>query len=336
MSKKVSVIRKELEKEYGEIFIDSEHLESIRGAVIPTTLSLDIGLHGGIVEGTIISIAGNPGSGKTSLCLTIISNAQKLGKTIYYIDVEGRLQPELLKTIPDLNLDNFHIIRSTKEKFLTAEDFLNIINKIIATEENVFIVLDSVASLCAETSYSSEHGEAKAMMGIPRLMYESCRKAAQILPAMKSNIVYITHVQANPSPYGGPAEVGGNAIKYQASYRLTCMSSSETPKDGDKAGNKTGRESKFKIYKSAIGPGTGDAIFYIRYGHGYDREMDIVNVAEELGFIMKAGAWFSFKNSEDKEVKVQGTEKLVEYLRANQEESDYLDTKIRKLIFKKE
>jgi RecA/RadA recombinase len=103
---------------------------------------------------------------------------------------------------------------------------------------------------------------------------------------MKSTLILITHVQANPSPYGGPTEMGGNAIRFQASTRITCLSSTETPKDGEK----TGRESKFKIYKSSLGPGTGEGVFYIKYGHGYDKELDIFKMAEELGLICKSGA----------------------------------------------
>jgi recombination protein RecA len=332
MSKTSTTLHKSLEKEYGEIFLNPKRLQEMRGEIIPTTLGLDIGLHGGIVEGTIIGIAGVSGSGKTTLLLEIAKNAQAMGKDVYYFDVEGRLQPELLKTIKGLDPNKIHIIRSTPDKFLTAEDYLNILNRIASEESGIFAIIDSVAALCADTVYSSKQGDSKKMMSIPQMMYDCMRRLAQILPAKKSNIAFITHVQANPSPYGGPAEVGGNAVKYFASYRITCLSTTETPKDGDK----TGRESKFKILKAALGPGTGDATFYIRYHHGYNKELDIFTIAEQLGFINKAGAWYSFDNSKDELVKLQGGEAITDYLRNNPEEADYLETKIRDVIFKKD
>lgn len=332
MTKSISVIEKQIIKDYGDIFIDSKGVLELRGPIIPTTLSLDIALNGGILEGTVVSMAGNPAAGKTTMSLTIAAEAQKLGKKIYYIDVEGRLQPELLATIKGLDVDDVRIIHSIKERFLTAEDYLNIITKLISSEENVFIILDSVAALCAEAAYSTQMGESKQMMGIPTLMYNTLRKAAQTLPAMKSNLILITHVQANPSPYGGPTEMGGNAIKFLASTRISCLSSSEVPKDGDKIG----RESKFRIYKSSLGPGTGEAMFYIRYGHGYDREADIVTVAEEMGFLSKTGSWYSMTLDNDPEIKVQGKEKLIEHLRNNPKDAAKLEQSIRQLVFGKQ
>lgn len=329
----ISVLQKELEKEYGPIFHDFNKLLDARGDIIPTTLSLDIGLNGGIVEGTVVSIAGNPASGKTSLCLTIAANAQKMGKRVYYIDVEGRLQPELLSTIPGLDTDSLEIIRSTIDKFLTAEDYLNIINKLISSEKRILVILDSVATLCADNLYGAEHGESKKMMSIPSLMYDCLRKAAQILPCMNSNLILITHTQANPAPYGGPTEMGGNAIKFQASYRITCLSSKETPEQEAK---KTGRESKFRIYKSALGPGTGDAIFYIRYGHGYDKYMDLVNISEELGLLSKSASWYSFEDEKGKELKLQGKNGVIEYLMQNLNTAEFLESSIRNLAFSKE
>lgn len=326
--KDYSVLEKNIIKTYGSIFFTSERLEETRGEMTPISLSLDIGLHGGILDGTIIGLSGVTGSGKTTLCLTYIANGQARGKTGYYIDVEGRLQPELIQSIPGLDPNKLKIIRSTKEKFLTAEDILNIINMIISTEPDVIIILDSVATLCADAAHSSSFGESKKMMSIPQLMYDLTRKAAQVLPSMRSNLVLITHIQANPSPYGGGfSEVGGNAIKYESSYRLQCLSSSETPKDG----KKTGRESKFKILKTATGPGTGEAHFYIRYNKGYDRCADIVTLGEELGLIEKGGSWYSYILEGKDQVKIQGSDNLIEYLEEHKEDALELEKLIRGL-----
>jgi recombination protein RecA len=101
------------------------------------------------------------------------------------------------------------------------------------------------------------------------------------------------------------------------------------PKDGEK----TGRESKFKIYKSALGPGTGEAVFYIRYNHGYDWETDVFNTAESLGFITKAGAWYSIENSKEEEIKVQGRESLIQYFRDHPDEALIMESKVKNIFF---
>ncbi len=311
----LTTVEKSINKKYGDVIIGGSDLIEADRTIIPTTLSLDIALNGGIVDGTTVSIAGTPGSGKSTLALNILANAQKLGKSAVYVDIENRLQRELLTSVKALDLKSLRIVKSTKGNFLTAEKFLNITETILATEPNIVLVFDSVAALCTEASHSTEHGDSVRMMGVSSLMYSSTRKLAQILPSMGSNIIFITHLQANPSPYGGPSEFGGNAIKYQASYRLTCMSSKEVPKEGEK---KTGRESEFKILKSALGPGTGSATFYIKYGEGYDYKKDIVCLAEQIGLITKAGSWYSFTDPEtNEEVKAQGFEGVIEHLSAN-------------------
>jgi recombination protein RecA len=325
---KVSKIEKQIIDQYGDIFLDSKMLESNRGGFTPCTLSLDIALHGGILDGTITTISGVSGSGKTTLCLQLLANAQRRNKTVYYVDVEGRVQPELLVSIAGLNVETLKFIRSTKEKFLTAEDFLNIITTLISSEPNIMLVLDSVAVLCDDASLGASFGESKKMMNIPSLMYGLIRKAAQILPVMQSNLILVSHIQANPSQYGpGYTEVGGNAMKYESSNKLICLSSSEFPKDG----KKLGRESRFKILKAATGPGTGEATFYIRYGKGYDKSLDVFNLAQELGLIERAGAWYSFIGSKNQELKFQGQEKLLDYLNQTPEDLSFLENKIRDL-----
>ena len=322
MSKNVQT---DIRKKFATSFFSIDDIIEERGQLIPTTLSLDIGLKGGLMDGTIGLVSGGTGSGKTTLLLTIAANAQKLGKKIYWDDVENRLQPDLLKTIEGLETtpDKFEIIKSSKDQFLTAEDNYNIIESLMKNEPNVFVVVDSVAALCDSGAFSVEHGESKKMMSIQTLSYACLRKLTQIVRAQKSVLIGITHIQANPSPYGGGFnEYGGNAWKYFASTRLQCLSSSEYPKDGDKQG----RESKFKILKSAIGPGTGEALFYIKYGQGYYKEKDIFNLAVELGLVEMKGSWIQYNGN-----KVQGEENFIQYLKDNPVESKSLEATIRTL-----
>lgn len=328
----LSELEKSITKKYGDIAISASTLLERRGKIIPTTLSLDIALKGGIVDGSVMTVSGVTGSGKTTLILHILANAQKLGKKVFYCDVENRLQPELVATIEGLDAENLTIIRSTKGNFLTAEKVLNIIEQIVTTEPESVVVLDSVAMLCPEVNQAVEHGEKKKMLSIPSMLYDFFRKMSQCLPAMGSSLILVTHLQANPTPYGGPAEVGGNAMKFQANYRIMCMSTTEVPKDGEK----TGRESTFRIYKSALGPGCGEGKFYITYGKGYDRYKDIANLAEGLGMITKAGAWYSFEDPVSKEtVKCQGMDAVVENLRSNPNTCKVFEESIRELAIPK-
>lgn len=329
MSKKkdISNVEKLLQKDYGDIIYSGDMILEKRGRAIPVALGLDIALKGGIQEGTIVSIAGVSGCGKTTLYLTILANCQKMGKKCYILDVENRLQHSLLKSIPDLNIDELTIISSSKEKFLTAEDYLTIMEKILTLEEDSVVVLDSVGMLCPSNTYSAEHTESRKMMSLSGLMYNSMRKISQVTANMRSTLILITHVQANPTGYGA-SEMGGNAMKFQASTRITCLSSTETE---GKGGEKIGRESKFRIHKSALGPGTGDAIFYIRYNQGYDKYNDLFKMSEELGFISKSGSWYSYVTDSKKEIKVQGGESFLEELRENSELFTELDEKVRSM-----
>jgi recombination protein RecA len=277
-------------------------------------------------------IAGVSGSGKTTLCLQIISQAQKLGKKCYWLDAECRLQPSMLKTIESLDYDpeKFVLIRSTQEKLLTAEDFLNIMIGICKSEKNAVIVIDSIAALCPENLQASKLGESVRMATAATLNYAAMRQIAQAIVVNQNILIGITHIQANPGGYV-PNEVGGNAWKFFSSYRITCASSQETPKDGDK---KTGRVSEFKIYKTALGPGTGKGTFYIKYGQGYDRLIDLTTVAEEMGFISRAGAWYSAKLKSG-DVKLQGMERLCDHLREHPEDADEMEKQIRDFLFTK-
>lgn len=332
MAKELKIIdgiAERIKKEYGDIMISAGTLSKNEGQVIPITLGIDIALNGGVPEGDIINLAAPSMAGKTTLALTIITNAQKMGKQCYYVDVESRLNSSLLETIPGLDIKKLQIISSTQEKFLTAEDYLNIIIEIFKESPGCLMVIDSVAALCPETLGAVKMGESSKMGALPTLMYGFFRRIAPVISAFKSTLINISHLQANLSGYGGPVEVGGNALTYFASVRLRANSSQEFPKDG----KKEGRTTVFKIIKSSLGPGGSEVTFPIRYGQGYDREKDIFVLAEERGLIEKSGAWYKIPSlSEDK---YQGEENTVAMLKANPEIANKLYAAIRQMEFGK-
>lgn len=337
---KINALVAQITKDYGDVMLDAGHLIETQGEVIKTLPSLDLALSGGIAEGTITVMASPPKAGKTTTCLSIIAAAQRqFKKQCYYIDVENRLRTELLHTIKGLvwteeqsketGIPCLKIVKSSKGNFLTAEKYLNIIDTIFKTEEGAFVVLDSIAALCTEELQGIKMGESKQMMTIPSLMYSLMRKIAQVLPCMRSNLICITHLQATPNSYKAPVGMGGNAQEFFASNRLVCYSSQKEEVDGEEVGKNT----KFKVTASALGKPGGEAMIYIRYGRGCDREEDIAQVSEDMGFILKGGAWYSFTDETGKEHKFQGKKNLVEFLKENPKIADMLETKIRELAF---
>jgi len=327
-----------IEKRYGNVLHSGEFLTETEGKIIPTILSLDIALGGGIPEGIITSIAGKPKFGKTTTCLEIIVQAQKMGKKCYYADVESRLRTNLLKCInglvwkkeqeDKLGIPALTIIRSAENRFLYAEDYMNIINTLITDEPGCLIVLDSIAAMHPKINDTKEIGENKKVMGVPTLMYEFLRTINPKLPVLKCNLITISHIQDSMQAYSGPNEVGGNAIKYLASTRLHCLSSSEIEEDG----RKIGRDSRFKVLANALGAPGGEAEIPIRFGIGVDRYIDLFKVACDMGFIEKAASWFSFENDGEK-VKLQGQNNVVEYFNNHPEFSEELEKQIRSMVF---
>lgn len=318
-----------IKKQYGDISMSAESLPATEGRFIPVTLGLDIALKGGLLEGTVVNISGVSMAGKTTLILEMIKNAQKMGKPALFCDAENRLKTALLKCIDGIDLSLLTVVKTTKEKFVVAEDYLNIILSWLKEIPGCIVILDSVAALLGDEGYNTPLGEKKKMLSTPSLMYDFLRAASSICAANLSTLVLVTHIQANPTAYGGPTEVGGNAMKYFGSTRLQCLSSQEFPKDSSP---KEGRVSEFKVLKSAVGP-PSTATVYIRYGQGCDHYLDLIENATQLGIIEQTGAWYRINLPGLDENKIQGKNGVEEVLRADRKVFDKVDKAIRKIAF---
>lgn len=335
-SKQIDKIIESINDKYGtNVVVSGDFLREHSGCAVSTgMIGWDIALHGGIKEGTITHIGGLTASGKTTLCLNIAVQAQKLGKNVYYVDVEGRVQDELLDCIEGIDKSKLRFIRSSREKFLTAEEYLSIIEDIIKDDPGCVIILDSLAALCPEAEFTTEMSEMQRAT-MPKLMYKFLRKVAQIIPPNKTIFISITHMQANPSGYGSPLkDVGGNGIQFFASYWLICMSSTDI--DG-KDGKKVGKESKFKVKKVANGSPGAEPILYITFGKGCDKYADICKIAEDIGILTKGGAWYTLeldalKDASGKYPKMQGMENMKTYLQDNPKSYTMLAEKIKEMV----
>lgn len=322
-----------INEKYGNVLVSGDFLKENAGRIISTGLvGLDIAFHGGVREGCVLHTGGISKAGKSTLLLTIAAQMQKkpFNKNVYYVDAESRLQPELLECIEGLDIKKLQIIKSSKDKILTAEDILSIIEQLIKDDPGCFVILDSLAVLIPEVELSSEMNDQQRAT-IPKLMYKFIRKITPLLQVTNSILATITHLQANPSGYGSPfKEVGGNAIQFAASYWINCLSVSIIEENG----KKVGQDAKFKVKATASGAPGGEPIIYIRYGKGCDKYIDLCSIAEELGIIKKGGAWYSVEidslKDGDKYPKFQGMNKLCEYLRSTPKAYETMDALVRK------
>lgn len=321
-------------KKYGEIAMPASMLVEHTGEYISSSLlGMDIGLNGGIREGTWVHIAALPKTGKTSFCLGLAASAQKMGKNVYWVDVEGRLQTELLDCIDGLDKEKMQVIKSSIDKVLSAEDYLSIIETLLTDDPGCVVFLDSLAVLCPEVELAAEMNEMQRAT-VPKLMYKFLRKISPILSTTKSNFVSITHLQANPSGYGSPfKEVGGYASNYGASYWMMGISSKKV----EVGGKNVGKDTTFRIMATSSGPPDAEPVVPVRYGRGCDKYADMARIAEEMGFVKKGGAWYEvlledFKK-DGKYPKLQGEANLVKYLEDNKDAFDMLDKNIRTLVF---
>ena len=228
--------------------------------------------------------------------------------------MEGRLRTELIDCFPDINRDNFSIVRSNSAKILTAEDFLNLIYQTLKDYPKCVCILDSIAALCPEAELSSNIGDGVKMAGTASLMYKMFRRVSQILPVTGSTFIALTHMIANPNPGPGKKSygVGGNAPQYGASVWLE----GGWKQDIEDSNNKTiGQNAHFYIVASALGAPGADVTIPIIYGKGVDEAMDLFNLACEFGIIVKSGAWYTVPGIKEK---VQGQMNVIDHLRKNE------------------
>lgn len=304
-------------------------LREEQGRTFKTTLALDIALSGGIPEGSSVLMSGKPKVGKTTLALHYVQQCHRADPTkkAFFFDVEGRLRTELIDCFPDINRDNFSIVRSNSAKILTAEDFLNLIYQTLKDYPKCVCILDSIAALCPESELSSNIGDGVKMAGTASLMYKMFRRVSQILPVTGSTFIALTHMIANPNPGPGKKSygVGGNAPQYGASVWLE----GGWKQDIEDSNNKTiGQTAHFYIVASALGAPGADVSIPIIYGKGVDEAVDLFNLACEFGIIQKSGAWYLLPNQKEK---IQGQAAVTDVLRKNKTLYDNLYSQIREM-----
>jgi recombination protein RecA len=278
-------------KAYGDGSImrlgDARALRKIE--VIPTgALAVDLALGvGGVPRGRVIEIFGPESSGKTTLMLHVIANAQKLGGLAAFIDAEHALDPAYAKRL-GVNLDDLLVSQPD-----SGEEALSICETLARSNALDVIVVDSVAALVPKAELEGEMG--MATMGMQaRLMSQALRKLTAILAKAKTTCVFTNQMREKVGVMFGNPETtpGGKALKFYASVRMD-IRRKETIKDA--AGNATGNHVKVKIVKNKVAPPFAEAEFDIVYNHGINKEGSILDVGIESGVVDKKGAWLQFE-----------------------------------------
>jgi recombination protein RecA len=257
-------------------------------AVIPTSsLALDLALGvGGIPRGRVVEIFGPESSGKTTLMLHVIANAQKTGGLAAFIDAEHALDPAYAKKL-GVNLDDLLVSQPD-----SGEEALTICETLARSNALDVIVIDSVAALVPKAELEGEMG--MATMGMQaRLMSQALRKLTALLAKSKTTCIFTNQLREKVGiMFGNPETTpGGKALKFYASVRID-IRRKDTLKDA--AGNPTGNHVKVKIVKNKVAPPFAEAEFDILYNHGINKEGSILDVGLDNGVVEKKGAWLQF------------------------------------------
>ncbi len=276
-------------------------------AISTGSISLDLATGiGGIPKGRIIEVYGPESSGKTTLTLHMIAEAQKAGGKAAFIDAEHALDPEYAK---NLGVDIDELLVSQPD---TGEQALEICEMLVRSGALDIVVVDSVAALVPKTEIEGEMGDTHVGLQA-RLMSQALRKLAGVINKAHTSVVFINQLREKVGVIYGNPEVttGGRALKFYSSMRFD-VRRVETIKQGDQM---LGNRVRVKIVKNKVAPPFKQAEFDIMYGEGISKAGDLMDSAVELGIIDKAGSWYSFQGNRIG----QGRENVKRYLLENED-----------------
>ncbi|KAB2922770.1 MAG: recombinase RecA [Bacteroidetes bacterium] len=286
-------------------------------AISTGSISLDAALGiGGVPRGRVIEIYGPESSGKTTICLTIIAEAQKLGGICAFIDAEHALDTSYARR---LGVDTSSLLLSQPEY---GEQGLEIVETLVRSGALDVVVIDSVAALTPRAEIEGEMGDPS--MGVQaRLMSQALRKLTAAIAKSKTSVIFTNQLRMKIGVMFGNPETttGGNALKFYASVRMD-VRRIEALKDGQ---NVIGNRTKVKVVKNKVAPPFKEVQFDILYNEGISKLGDLIDVAVEHNIIAKSGSWFSYK--EDRIG--QGRDAVKAFLIANEALAKQIDTEVR-------
>ncbi len=317
--KALEMAMSQIEKQFGKgSVMKLGDFKAMEIEAIPTgALSLDIALGiGGVPRGRIIEVYGPESSGKTTLALHIVAEAQKIGGEAAFIDAEHALDPVYAKK---LGVDVDNLIVSQPD---TGEQALEITESLVRSGALDVIVVDSVAALVPKAEIDGDMGDSH--MGLQaRLMSQALRKLAGALNKTKTVLIFINQLREKIGVMFGNPETttGGRALKFYASVRMDIRKIENIKQDGEVSGNRV----RVKVIKNKVAPPFREAEFDVVYGQGISKEGNILDMAVNLDIIEKAGSWFSYNS----ERIGQGRENVKKHLKANPKMLKEVEEKVR-------
>jgi len=321
-NKAINIAVEQIEKDFGKgsiMKLGSKKRVAID--VIPTgALSLDIALGvGGIPKGRIIEIYGPESSGKTTLAMHILAEAQKKGEEVAFIDAEHAFDPKYAEII-GLDIDNLYI---SQPDF--GEQALEILEALVRSAGFGVIVIDSVAALTPRAEIEGDMGDSH--MGLQaRLMSQALRKLAAISGKTGTTIIFLNQLRMKIGiMFGNPeTTTGGNALKFYASVRLDIRQKDKILKDGKIIGHVR----KVKVVKNKVAPPFKEATFDMIYPFGIDKMSSVLDAAVDQDIVTKSGSWFKYGDQQ----LAQGRDATIELLKEDKKLADKIEKEVRKTL----
>lgn len=307
MSSKLDAALDSIDKAYGAGSVQRLGDVGQDVEVIPTgSLALDRALGiGGLPRGRIVEIFGPESSGKTTVALHAVANAQRAGGTAVYVDAEHALDPSYAT---NLGVDTTNLLVSQPD---TGEQGLEITDSLVRSGEVAILVVDSVAALVPRAEIEGDMGDSHVGLHA-RLMSQAMRKLTGVVKHTNTTVVFINQLRQKVGVVWGSPEVttGGMALKYYASTRLD-IRRIETLKSGTEA---TGSRTRVKVVKNKLAPPFKTAEFDVMWGTGISREAELIDIGIQLGIVKKSGTWLSVPMDDDAVRLGQGKENARLYL----------------------
>ena len=313
----------QIEKQFGKGSVmrmgDGTSIRDIE-AISTGSIGLDVALGiGGLPKGRVVEVYGPESSGKTTLTLQVVAEAQKLGGTAAFIDAEHALDPSYAEKL-GVNVDELLVSQPD-----TGEQALEITDMLVRSGAVDIIIIDSVAALTPKAEIEGEMGDSH--MGLQaRLMSQALRKLTGNIKRSNVMVIFINQIRMKIGVMFGSPETttGGNALKFYASVRLDIRRIGAIKKGDEVVGNQT----RVKVVKNKVAPPFKQAEFEILYGEGISRLGELIDLGVQHDIVGKAGSWYSYGDDRIG----QGKENSREFLKAHPEMADEIEKKIRAIL----
>ncbi|MDX5373355.1 MAG: recombinase RecA [Pseudomonadaceae bacterium] len=312
----------QIEKQFGKgaVMRMGDHDRQAIPAISTGSLGLDIALGiGGLPKGRIVEIYGPESSGKTTLTLSVIAEAQKAGATCAFVDAEHALDPDYAGKL-GVNVEDLLVSQPD-----TGEQALEITDMLVRSNAVDVIIVDSVAALVPKAEIEGEMGDSHVGLQA-RLMSQALRKITGNIKNANCLVIFINQIRMKIGVMFGNPETttGGNALKFYASVRLDIRRTGAV-KEGDEV---VGSETRVKVVKNKVAPPFRQAEFQIMYGKGIYRTGEIIDLGVQLGLVEKSGAWYSYQGNKIG----QGKANAAKYLEDNPETGSAIEKIIREKL----